>query len=268
MDEVRTMKRIITLLSAVITAVLMVFLPVSAADSAGNVRDDYGILSSAELAKLNEIAASVSDQYGVGTYIRVVNGTEGMNIESYAEYLYNAEDMGLGAERDGILLIIDMKDHYYDIAAYGSTANQQFTDYRKDQMAKNFLEDLSSGYYYNAFRTFLEDCDYYLRTEVIIYKPTPRTVSDYAGFFAFPPIAALITVLLQRRRNKTRGIRTTAEAYIPQGGVNLTNMIDMYLYREVHRAPIPKVEVSSGGGHETGHTTINSHGFSHHSGKF
>ena len=261
------MKRIITVLTAAFAALMVFLMPLKAA--AVWVRDDCGILSSAELNKLNELADTISAEYGVGTYIRVVNGTEGKNIRTYAESLFNDEGMGLGSTEEGILLIVDMDGRYYDIAAHGDTANKQFTDYRKDRMAEDFLDDLSSGYYYNAFRTYLNDCDYYLRTEVIIYTPPKKTLADFAPLFALPPLAGLITVLIQKRRLKTRGIRTTAGNYIPRGGVNLTNAIDMYLFREVHRTPIPKAEPrSSGGGHETGHTTINSGGFSHHSGRF
>jgi len=259
------MKKITAMFAAAFAALMILLTPLKAA--AVWVRDDYGILSSAEVDKLNEMAESISAEYGVGTYIRVVNGTEGMGIESYAEYLFNNEGMGLGTSGEGVLLTIDMADRYYDIAAHGDIANTQFTDYRKDRMAEDFLDDLSRGYYYNAFKTYLSDCDYYLRTEVVIYKPAPKTIKDFAPLFAIPPLAGLMTVLIQKRRLKTRGIRTTANNYIPQGGVHLSNMIDMYLYREVHRTPIPKVEHSSER-HETGHTTINSGGFSHHSGRF
>ena len=261
------MKRILTVLTAAFAALMVFLMPLKAA--AVWVRDDYGILSGPETDKLNELAEAISAEYGVGTYIRVINGTDGKNVEAYAEEMFINEGMGLGSTGEGILLTIDMDGHYYDIAAHGDTANKQFTDYRKDRMAEDFLDDLSQGYYYNAFRTYLNDCDYYLRTEVVIYTPPKKTIGDFAPLFALPPLAGLITVMVQKRRLKTRGIRTTAGSYIPQGGVRLTNMIDMYLYREVHRTPIPKVESrSSGGGHETGHTTINAGGFSHHSGRF
>ncbi len=260
------MKKLFKYIAAFLTALIVFVLPLRAAPA--YITDEYGLLTDAERNKLDQLAQQISEKYNVGTYVRVVNGTEGMGIEDYAEYRYKSEGMGLGAQSDGILLIIDMDGRYYDICAYGDTANRQFTDKRKDNMANAFLGDLSSGYYYNAFKTYLNDCDYYLGTEVIPYQPAPPKMSDFAPLFAFPPIVSLITVLVRKRRNKTRGIRTTATEYIPQGGVSLDRMYDMYLYREVHRVPIPQRAESRGGGFDSGHTTVNSGGFSHHSGKF
>ena len=76
------------------------------------------------------------------------------------------------------------------------------------------------------------------------------------------PVISLIVCLILKAKNKTKGIKVEAGNYIPDNGVNITGMQDIYLYRT---ETVTHVHHDDHGG---GGTSVNSGGFSHSSGSF
>ena len=258
---------------------LALFLPVFAIDE--YVRDDYGVLTQEEIQQLNQKAARISQEQQCGIYIRVMPNREGEAfIEDYAEIIYKRENLGIGPDKNGILLILDMNERYYDIAAYGDRSNRAFTDFAKSIMEDDIVERMSKGNYYEAFNYYLDDSEYDLQREamgepvdvnhvhtIAEQKAQKRRVATtVAGTVS--PLTSLLICLGLRSRNKSKGLRYDAVDYIPRNGIQLNVVSDQFLYRREHRTPRPKVQSSSGGGFGDGGTTINSGGFSHSSGKF
>lgn len=250
------------------------------------VSDDYGLLSVDEISELEELAASYSDEYDCGIYVRVKEDYElsYYDVEDYSEYLYKTEDMGIGEDKNGVMLLIVMSDRSYDIVAYGDKANTAFTDYAKNQIANDFLSDLSNGYYESAFETFIESSAYMLKenengTPVDVPHSNPQNHSnyspsyeddmmdtDYISIFVVPPVIALIVVIIMASKHKTKGRKFEAGNYIKKEGTHLMRPRDIFLYERTTRTRIRTNDdhhSSHGGG-----TSVNSGGFSHSSGHF
>ena len=85
----------------------------------------------------------------------------------------------------------------------------------------------------------------------------------------FPSLVAGMVVGGFKRKSKTAVRQTKAANYVSRGGLQLRERSDQFINRSVTRQIIPKNTSSSrpGGGHAGG-TSVNSGGFSHHSGKF
>lgn len=279
------MKRTIRILLALLISVFLFPLAIKA-DSTEYVRDEYGLLTQSEVEQLNAYAAEVADKYNCGVYVRVFNDMgSSYDIESFAESVYKEENLGLGAEQNGVMLILSMSGRDYDIVSYGDNAHFAFTDYAKDQMANRVVSDMSDGDFYGAFKTFIdiaeEDLEALAQGEPVDtwipdehYEPDPEEQEaakrsmrmGITGISA--PIISLLTCLGMKSKNKTAHIATEANQYIPKNGIHLTANHDHFLYRNQTIQHINRDRDSGGGGGHFGGTTVNSGGFSHHSGKF
>ncbi len=242
------------------------------------VTDQAGLLSEAEWNKLEDKANKLSEELNVGIYIVTVqNMTEYgyYDIEQFTQDLYEANDCGLGDDRDGIMLCLSMNNRDYDIDAHGHFSNYAFTDYGKEKLAGTFLDDFRTNKWYEGFDDFLDKCESMIvqaaqGNPVDVPGSEPKTTGEKAGISAgaggvIASIVAFIRGLALKGSMKSAHEATSAGGYL-SGNVHFTNMDNILINRDIVRRPAPApVRVGGGGG---GGTTINSAGHSHHSGKF
>lgn len=246
------------------------------------IEDDYGMLDSSEISELEALAQSYSEQYECGIYVRIKADYENgySYVEDYSEYLFKNEDMGLGEEKSGVMLLIVMSDRSYDIVAYGDTANRAFTDYCKGQIADDFLSDLSNGNYASAFESFIYSSADALEAEkngtpidVPGYDPNSsydsKDSTDFLVILIPSAIVSAIIVWIMASKHKTKGRKFEASNYIQASDSKITHPRDIFIREETHRRRI-RTHDDSGSSHSSGGggTTVNSGGFSHSSGHF
>lgn len=243
------------------------------------VTDEAGILSAEEIERLERVAAQVSEQYGCGVYIVTVEDFQsyGSNVEAASEAVYRQRGMGYGAEKSGILLLLSMADRDYDLAIYGRTAITAFTDYGQEELADSFLPYFRRDDWAGGFEKFVNNAAYLLQraaegdpVDILVYGDTERAPMG-TGMKLLLSIAPACLIsggvcLGMRGKMKTAKTKTTAEDYVVPGSLQLSVNTDRFLRttRTVVKDPPPE---SRGGGHSGG-TSVNSGGFSHHSGKF
>lgn len=148
-----------------------------------------------------------------------------------------------------------MAEREWAVTTNGLT-HQVVTNSNIDQIMNDVLPDLSSGYYYDAFHTFLTGVE----EEYIRYESGEEDGEMSAGQII--PIALLIgivagsiTILVMRSSMKTARPQRSATSYIKQGSFQLTNKCDFYLYSRTTRRAKPKNNSSggrSGGGSRGG----------------
>ncbi len=249
-----------------------------AGDQLGYVTDAAGYLSESETAELEELARQISEKHSCGVYIVVLNDYEeySRHIETCAEELYQYFHMGWGEDHDGVLLIMSMKQREYDIAAYGDFGNYAFTDYGKEYLSQSFLDNFRRDDWYGGFRDYLNTAENMLASaregeplDLVIEEREPVEMSSAAKllFAVLPSSAAAFLVCgRDKRKMKTAVSKRTAEEYVIPGSVHLYLERDQFINRTRTVQIIQEHERSSG--HSGGGTTVNSAGFSHHSGKF
>ena len=266
-------------------AVLAFSMPIVYAEDVTYVKDTYGLVSEEQLGALNTTAQAVSEQYGCGVYIRVTDYMGGYSdIEQYSEAVYTTEELGLGPEQSGVMLVIDMDSRSYDIVAYGE-GNWAFTDYGKNLIADDVLGYLADEDYYGALHAFIMDSSSFLQayqedTPVDTWIPDPVPTPDPEEVKArrfrtnmgitctVPPFISWVIVTALKSRNKTTSTATNANHYIAKNGIHYTRKTDILVNRTISRTPIVQIKDSGGHSGHMGGTTINTGGFSHHSGKF
>lgn len=128
-------KRICRLLLAFLL-VLVFCVSMAAAEQTGAqlscVTDTAGLLSENEKMLLERMAESVSQKYGVGVYIVTVEDyrdfhSEGVYKATYT--IYHQYTMGVGPNRDGIMLLLSMADRDWAMFCYRTTRSGKFAGY-------------------------------------------------------------------------------------------------------------------------------------------
>ena len=237
------------------------------------VTDVAGLISQNEKAVLESYANEISAKYGCGVYIIVVDDftsySNSFDCFSAAEDIYLQYGLGLGSERNGLLLLLSMKERDFALAAYGNFANFAFTDYGKEVIIDSFVPALSVNNWYGGLNAYLESAESLLKCASDgnpVDVPELELSFSEALIYAFiiAAIIALIVCLVFKAQMKTAKVQAFASEYINKSSFNLYAQQDVFLHRSVTRQIIENSSSSSGGGG----TTVNSSGFSGRSGKF
>ena len=277
------MKRVLS--ASLILILTMMFLTAAAASAESvqelpyYVSDTAGLTSSDQWQKLESAAERVTDQYGCGVYIVTLQDYRDYgsysSIRSFSEDFYNRYHLGIGEKRNGILLVLSMAERDYSLIAYGSDAHYAFTDYGKTVLENGFLDDFRRDDWNSGFSDYISGCEQLLSRAA---DGNPVDVS-YESRSGIPPelsTGIIIGVPLlvsfgacegMRHRMKPVKTQSRADEYIVPGGIHFNLKRDVFVNRTVSRTVIRTENRDShyGGG---GGTTVNSGGFSGHSGKF
>ncbi len=245
-------------------------------DGRSYVVDPEGYLYPEELANLEKKAAGLSEAYGCGLYLAVVDDIFEEAAPGYYDAfdagtdIYTRYQLGLGSDRNGMLLILSMDERDYALVAYGDLAHAAFTDYGKDVLSDVFLSDFAYDLWYDGFDNYLDKCGELLQmaAEGTYFDydtdPANQTGPFEAALIALLP-AAVVTViagLIAAGSMKSVKQQRSASTYMVRDSLNMGRRVDLYTHTTESRQPI-RTESSSRGG-----TTIRSGGFSGKSGKF
>lgn len=261
------MKRIISLMAALILSVLLCVPAMAAGAQLDYVTDAAMLLTDEEWETLEDRARAISEQYDCGVYIVTLEDFT-WYVDTYDPYeaakaIYREYDLGLGGDNSGVLLMLSMAERDYALISYGY-GNTAFTDYGKDVLADAFLDDLSYDDWYGGFEDYLAKSESLLRSAE---EGHPLDVGTSAkvwlvGMLISVGLGCLLAMLVcwtlrQRMRSVSAGAE--ADAYIHAGSVDITLREDRFTHATESRV---KIEKKSGG------TTVDSSGFSGKKGKF
>ena len=242
------------------------------------VSDTARLMTSDEWQKLEDQAEKISEQYDCGVYVVTLDDyTEYGSFNNFWDFskeFYTRYHMGLGSERNGILLILSMNDRDYSLLAFGNEANYAFTDYGKQVLENSFLDDFRNNDWAGGFSDYIKGCENLLSRAA---AGTPLDVSYSSGYEPSESLNLAIVIgfpllisfaICQGMKRKMRPVREQSRAndYIVPGSIHLTVKNDFFLNRTVTRTVIRSEQRDSSSSH--GGTTIDSSGFSGHSGKF
>lgn len=220
--------------------------------AANYLADEAELLTFHEQAELADILADTSAQLGIDVVVVTVDSLNGRSPGNFADSYYDDN----GYADNGILLLVAMQERQWYISTCGSCIDS-VNEWGTDFIASYFLEDLSNGYYYDAFLSFALTCEKLFSQDYTEEGPVITYGEDEATGFSGKTVlicavigiaAGLITVLVMRSQLKSVRAQRYAGSYVVPGSLNITNSRDIYLYRNVTRRERPKSNSSSGGG--------------------
>ncbi len=266
-------KRCLALLCAAL--LFLAVLPVRADTAASCVVDHAGLLDAGEVADLGRRAETIAQTYQCGLYIVTVADYRDYGVTPFdaACNLYRDWDLGMGAGKDGLILLLSMDDRDFATATYGPWAQSVFTDDVLQHQEPEFLDDFGDDAWYDGFSDFLTTSEGYL--EIVRSGKTVDTsrraltsgrlaaviVQDLLGGAA---IALVICFVIKAGM---KSVRKSADAkdYAVSGGENLSVCTDRFTHTTQTRRVIQTTRTSGGGGGSRG---FSGGGFSGRSGKF
>jgi len=257
------MKRRCLTLALVLLISVLLACPAFAAGAVGYVADDAGILTDAEIQKLEQEAKAVSQEHDFGVYLITVEDfrafTNSSDVFDGATALYKKYDLGVGAERKGVLLLLSMSDRDFSLITYSDYGNYVFDQSTREEMTDAFLDDFGFDDWYAGFADYIAECD-------AVLEGGPGKVQSGISIrigmiFLIPLIVAFVVILILSGKMKSVAKAVGAAEYAGDG-LELTDSYDQFTHAtEVRRK---RKEESSG----SGTRSKSSGGFGGTSGKF
>lgn len=245
------MKKRIFALALVLVMSLLLVTPAFAAERQNGVYDFANLLSDREAVKLSAQLDVIREKFSVEVIVYTVDTTEGRSHESFARMIYDDHGFGLGEDRDGVLLLIDMDPMNRGWYIYGrGLGADAMTSYDIEEVGELIVPDLQDGNYANAFKIFADECE--MRIDVAINGEPFNPAKSLGISLVIAFIIALIVTGVMRGKLKSVRSKYTATDYVRRGSMNVAVARDFFLYRTVTRRARPKSNGSSGGSRGSG----------------
>ena len=216
--------------------VLMLCLSISVCALAASANeflyDEANLLSDSEEWALRQTLANISDACDAQIVVATVNSAGIGDMDQFAEYVYDSMDFGYGPERDGVLLLVCMDLRQYRILSNGY-AGSAISGYEIDAIGEAIVDDLSNGYYADAFSEFADQCAYYLDGYLNGFPFAFRDNLVIALIVGI--LAGVITVLIMKGQLKSVRQQNQANVYVKQGSMQVNVHNDIFLYRNITR---------------------------------
>lgn len=243
-------RRILAFLLVLLLTTALV--PAALADGAqlSYVTDDAGILAGSEIASLEKTAQSIAQRYGVGIYIVTVDDAN--RIDSRGTYeaaytVYHNCSLGIGAERNGAILLLSMNDRAFDHFYYGSESEYAFNKYGQEQIEDVFLDNFRENDWYGGFSDYLTACGEYLALaeegQPVRRSPVPAIAISCAAAV----LVAFLVCAVLKRKMKSVYVQARADGYV-SGTLRLSRQTDRFTHRTETRRHIEPPKPSGGGG--------------------
>ena len=216
--------------------------------------DDADLLASEEeqdlLSKLNEI----SERQAVDVVVVTVDSLDGKTPEAFADDYFDYNGYGIGADRDGIILVISMGERQMAMSTrgFGITA---FTDEGQDYIWDMITPYIGNESYAAAFNEFADLCDDFISQAKAGEPYDVGNMPDKVGIIGIIAwlipsflIAAVISLFLKKKKRKslkTVMMRNDATDYWDE--LELTENYDQYLRKDITTVKIKSDDDDSGG---------------------
>jgi len=256
--------------------------PIPGTAAVGLLNDEAELLTDSERAAVQARLQEVSDAYDFDVAVLTVNGTGGKTISAFADDYFDYNGLGRGTNHDGALLVLDMVERDWYICTTGR-GYEVLNDQDIQNIGKQFVSKLSNGDYEEAFLTYADQCEAYLKWAEEGFpeggdpaEPKKRPFVTPGRIFVWlaSPVGAGAIAGNKAKRSARKELQTVhrksdAGAYREQQGIELTNTQDIFLYSNVIVTVLPPPSdnssnrPSSGGFHSGGSIHVGSSGSFH-----
>lgn len=205
-----------------------------------NVKDYLGYLNEEEVISIQKEIDYIKEEHGLDTVIVITDDVENKSSMAYADDFYDYNGYGVGENKSGTLLLINMADREVWMSTTGD-AIFLFSDNRIDKIIESATEDLSREYYNETIGGYLENINKY--ADYNFFSAIIEFVSNIFFWIAVLFGSTFITgiYVFNSQYNST----VTKDTYLSSDGFKLINKRDMFIKKVVNKKPKPKDNDSS-----------------------
>lgn len=218
------------------------------------VTDAAEILSDETELKLTQMALRIEERYGVGTYVVCIEDYSAFDPAGAYEAaygIYHEYTMGVGDGREGIMLLLSMKERDYAIFRYGEKTAYAFNEYGLAKLEEEFLDNFAENDWDGGFEDYLRTCASYLERAEAGDPVSKSPITTLLIFAVVSLIIATIVCAILVGQMNTVHKKTTATDYAV-GSVCLTDRFDQFTHRTETRRIIERNSSSGSGRSESG----------------
>lgn len=232
------------------------------------VNDDAQLLTKDERKELNDTLTQIGKRQGLDIAVLTTKNTNGQSLLDYAMTMYEALDYGQGENKDGIILVVDMKSRNFWMATrgYGITA---FTDAGISFISEKLGPSLKKEKYMKAFTTYASLCDKFVEKA---HSGKPYDVGNmpfkWLPWYCVPIsilcgfVAAVFVVGKKREELHSVSFEDKAHNYMKKNTLKMNESHDYFLYHTIsrHRIKSDDDDSSSGGSSTYSSSSGNTYG--------
>lgn len=229
--------------------ILSCSMPVLAWNDMPLLVDDADLLTDSEESELLSRLEAVSESGQTDVVVVTIDALHGENMQDYADDFYDNN----GYAEDGILLLISISDSewYISTAGFGITA---VTDAGREYMAEQFLAELSDRAFFDAFMTYADLCEEFIRQarngEPYDVGNLPKDpfplVRNLLVSLGIGLLVAFVITGKMKGELKTVNMEDKAANYVKSGSMKVTRSNELFLYTQMNRQVKEKQESSEG----------------------
>lgn len=249
------MKKISALLAALFLMLTLCATALAADDGIGYVIDESDLLTYDEWQTLENRARDISLRADCGVYIVMLDDYtyygSGDVYDVTTQIFNNADNgFGLGADRNGILLLLSMAGRDWAMFVHGESAEYAFDSYGQALLEDYFLPAFGENDWYGGLSGYLAACDEYLALAAAGEPVRKSAVQSLIPVVGASCVIALLICLMLKGKMKTVRRKAEAKSYAAFGGLNLTGSYDRYTHttETVRRIEKRSSSGESGGG--------------------
>lgn len=208
----------------------------------GLLIDEVGVFEPDEKKELLELLESVGKKHSCTVAVAFLNSFSGSDIARFAADFFEANNCGIGDDKDGVLLTFVIgTERRWDIRTYGM-CDKAYGESELDEFEDRVIHHLSEGNYTRAVEEYAAVCDSVFEEYGKFPTATIILVSVAIGL-----VIAIITVNAMKGKLKTVRRKNNAADYVKKDSLNIKESNDIYLYSNVTRVAKPKESSNSGG---------------------
>lgn len=224
--------------------------------------DDCGILSDEELAELNDELASIYDTYGYDAVLWISEDVgEDEDYRQYAAQFMQENEIGYGDTHEGMCIFHQPGVRNITIVFRGETQNE-FSTRIQDEMLDKCKVYLKADDPFGGYQSLIHDLEAGLDRIAEGKKIRPMDISDGSAVSRFVTDLLMAFVIMiiptgiltwyQVRKMKSRVQQANANEYTADGGLELSEKSDIFLYETVSQTQKVKNDDNDSGSFSSG----------------
>lgn len=204
------------------------------------VTDAAGLLTAEQCGALETLCENISRNHQCGVYVVTVEdhlefGSD--DVYTAAAEIYHTYQLGEGDGRDGLILLLSMKERDFALFVYGDGAQYAFDETGQKKLEDSFLPLLKENDWIGGFRAYVTTCGQYLALakdgDPVRKSPAGSIAIAAAGSFLLS--FAVVSFLKKGMKNVTA--KAEAGAYL-SGELQLTKRVDQFTHKTESRTKI------------------------------